>query len=133
MTLDSKAKGEATWEASLVKLGENLNVWLADALPAYMIPSGYVPVMDRPISSNVKLDRRRLRVLGSKWSLRDLQASSRQGAEPSEAEEFLTVAETRLRVLWALLPGSLDNVIGPCLNRCRCECPCQLIELLKRL
>jgi amino acid adenylation domain-containing protein len=97
------AKDEKTWEASLVKLGEKLNVWLADALPAYMIPSGYVPVIDWPVSSTAKLDRRRLRELGSKWGLQELQVSRQQAAEPSTAEESMTAAETRLRALWAMV------------------------------
>lgn len=99
----SIAKNETTWEASLVNAGEKLNLWLADALPVYMIPASYVPVLDWPVPSTGKLDKRRLREFGFKWSLYGLQTSSQQTTEPSETEESMTAAETRLRALWAMI------------------------------
>ncbi|KAJ6007935.1 nonribosomal peptide synthase [Penicillium herquei] len=94
---------DTEWEANLVKLGDRLNAWLADSLPAYMIPSGYISVEDWPVSGTKKLDRRRLRELGTQRTFQELQASDQASAEPAPAEETMTAAEIRLRALWAMV------------------------------
>ena len=102
LTAGSRIEDKA-WEAGLVKLGENLNTWLANVLPAYMIPSGYLALADWPATSTGKLDRMRLRELGTKQPLPDLQTSEDQHTAPTPAEETMTAAETRLRALWAMV------------------------------
>ncbi|GIJ87025.1 nonribosomal peptide synthase [Aspergillus pseudoviridinutans] len=103
LTQNSVVNDENTWRAGLTKLGDKLNSWLSDCLVAYMIPSGYIPVTDWPVSSTGKLDRRRLRELGSKWSLQDLQNPGLQSPESNAVEKSMTAAETRLRALWAMI------------------------------
>ena len=63
-----------SWEdvqSEVAAIGAELNESLSAALPAYMVPSVYVPVQKMPMLASGKVDRRRLRELGAlnDWSL----------------------------------------------------------------
>ncbi|TLD11150.1 hypothetical protein PgNI_05487 [Pyricularia grisea] len=74
---------------------------LREVLPAFMIPSAYLPVDEIPVAATGKADRRRLREFGSAMAWQqivELQAtimSTRDHQEPSND------AERRLRQIWA--------------------------------
>ncbi|KAI6543835.1 NRPS [Pyricularia oryzae] len=74
---------------------------LRGVLPAFMIPSAYLPVDEIPVAATGKADRRRLRELGSAMSwqqivqLQSTVMSARDHREPSND------AERRLRQIWA--------------------------------
>ncbi|KAJ5728907.1 acetyl-CoA synthetase-like protein [Penicillium malachiteum] len=54
---------------SLNQVGEELQ----DVIPGYMIPAAYIPVDTLPLSPTGKLDRLKLKHLGSQFSWKDLQ------------------------------------------------------------
>jgi len=85
-----------------------LEVALTNALPAYMVPSVYIPMEVMPMTSSGKLDRRRLRTLCQ--SLSDKQAAmyrlaGKSGRAPS------TEMEKTLQKLWhSILNVDTDSI-----------------------
>jgi amino acid adenylation domain-containing protein len=71
---------------------------LAAVLPAYMVPSAYVPIGEIPMTATGKTDRRRLREMGHAMTMQQLAALS-----PSQGERRppTTVRERQLAALWA--------------------------------
>jgi amino acid adenylation domain-containing protein len=75
-------------------------------LPAYMVPSAYVPVWKMPLLVSCKTDRKRLREIGSTITRQDLR---RFNAMMSKKTEPTTEIERRLGGLWAkVLGGEAD-------------------------
>ncbi|KAL4933411.1 nonribosomal peptide synthase SidD [Aspergillus undulatus] len=70
---------------------------VATVLPRYMVPTAYIPVNYMPVLISGKTDRKRLRELGAKLDLRDLD----QGASSSNHTGELSELEQRLRQAWA--------------------------------
>lgn len=71
---------------------------LTESLPAYMVPSLFIPITSMPLSSSGKVDRQQLRTLAERLTsaqLRDLQQSDLERAAPE------TEAEKTLQVLWS--------------------------------
>ncbi|KAJ6789651.1 hypothetical protein PWT90_05590 [Aphanocladium album] len=76
-----------------------LEEMLSSRLPSYMVPSVFFRIRELPLSASAKLDRRRLRELGSILSVSEL-AKLQQTPQPA-ARAPQTEAELRLRDLWA--------------------------------
>ncbi|KAL4803517.1 hypothetical protein BDV18DRAFT_166422 [Aspergillus unguis] len=70
---------------------------VATVLPRYMVPTAYIPVTFMPVLISGKTDRKRLRELGTKVDLRQLD----QGSSSSNHTGELSELEQRLRQAWA--------------------------------
>ncbi|KAH8647773.1 hypothetical protein BX600DRAFT_530728 [Xylariales sp. PMI_506] len=82
-------------------LMDNLADKLQEVLPGFMIPSVYIPIDEIPVASTGKIDRRRLREMGSAlaWSeILHLQSTILSAMEFVEPE---CDAERQLRQIWA--------------------------------
>ncbi|KAF7591575.1 hypothetical protein BBP40_001323 [Aspergillus hancockii] len=82
---------------------DELETQLLRSLPSYMVPKVYVPLGDIPLSHSGKTDRRRLRQLGSSFTmgqLADMQPTRRITSNPS------TQMETILQGFWAEVLGT---------------------------
>ncbi|RAL12432.1 putative nonribosomal peptide synthase [Aspergillus homomorphus CBS 101889] len=78
---------------------------LQETLPAFMIPSVYIPVPDIPLAATGKVNRKRLRDMGNEleWSqLVQLQATI---ITPVDHHEPTTYTESQLRCIWAQVLG----------------------------
>ncbi|CAJ2499769.1 Uu.00g026220.m01.CDS01 [Anthostomella pinea] len=81
-----------------------LNEWLKRVLPVYAIPVYYIPVPEFPLNANRKLDRNRLREMGTSFDP-SRQASSVKKRGPT------TQAEKRLAQLWSRALGiDVDSI-----------------------
>ncbi|KAJ5742224.1 hypothetical protein N7533_011633 [Penicillium manginii] len=83
---------------------------LSQALPQHMLPSAVIPVREMPLNLSRKIDRSRLRQMGSSLSLEELALFGPGQAEEKEAPT--NPAEEQLRTLWADvlgLPGCLHR------------------------
>ncbi|KAL4819990.1 hypothetical protein BDW67DRAFT_181698 [Aspergillus spinulosporus] len=81
----------------LRQLKENLGLYL----PAYMIPSVYVPMAHMPTTAHGKLDRRGLRDLSAGFSTEDLVSFSLAGSTSMAKREPITEAERAVASLWS--------------------------------
>jgi amino acid adenylation domain-containing protein len=87
---------------------EGLTERLAHVLPAYMIPSVYIPVWVMPLSSSAKIDRRHLRTLALKLSAEEVASFALiPSAKCSQA--LSTPREKLLARLWVDVLG-IDSV-----------------------
>ncbi|PNY24312.1 LOW QUALITY PROTEIN: Nonribosomal peptide synthetase [Tolypocladium capitatum] len=71
---------------------------LAEAVPAFMIPSVYIPTRAIPMMATGKVDRRSLRALGSSLTANDLAALSRSDGDRRAPR---TDTEQLMQTLWA--------------------------------
>ena len=88
----------AAMRSQLEPIVAGLDEKLSDRLPAYMVPSAYIPVRQMPMTASVKTDRKRLREMGSSLSMKQLTALKATGEKKREP---LTEIERRLQTLWA--------------------------------
>ncbi|KAL5003525.1 hypothetical protein BDV10DRAFT_155242 [Aspergillus recurvatus] len=70
---------------------------VATVLPRYMVPTAYIPVNYMPVLISGKTDRKRLRELGAKIDLSQIDQRSSSGNHTGELSEL----EQRLRQAWA--------------------------------
>ncbi|KAG6008109.1 NRPS protein, partial [Claviceps maximensis] len=93
----------------LNKIIEGLNQRLATYLPAYMIPSAYISLNDFPKTPSGKMDRRKLKEIGSASTIQELTGQ----ASTSLKKKAPTAAmELRLQALWAIVLGLRVDDIG---------------------
>ncbi|KAF1738050.1 Nonribosomal peptide synthetase dtxS1 [Beauveria bassiana] len=71
-----RTESNRSMETVVEELMVGLNDKLAQALPSYMIPSSYVPITELPMGGTGKIDRRRLRQIGSELSREQLLATA---------------------------------------------------------
>ncbi|KAF6229376.1 hypothetical protein HO133_007492 [Letharia lupina] len=88
----------AAMRSQLERIVAGLDEKLADCLPAYMVPSAYIPVRQMPMTVSAKTDRKRLREIGSSLSVEQLAAFEATGDEKRAPS---TEMERRLQTLWA--------------------------------
>ncbi|KIX01205.1 uncharacterized protein Z518_08930 [Rhinocladiella mackenziei CBS 650.93] len=99
--------GDATKKAT-TRLLKAMEDKLAGVLPAYMIPSAYIPLERLPLTGTGKTDRRKLREIGSTLSLEELAALN---PEREERRPPTTEWERRIQALWAsILRVPADSV-----------------------
>ncbi|EAW20684.1 putative nonribosomal peptide synthase [Aspergillus fischeri NRRL 181] len=113
---EQKAFGDGSPNSWLQPMTENARKSLAmvtealeAALPAYMVPSFFVPVHEMPTVSSTKIDRKKIRQLASSLQPEQLDSFSLEQRErfpPSEEMEF------RLRDLWATVLKMGAEAIG---------------------
>ena len=109
---DLLSVGLSTSEALLSQL-LGLNDKLAKSLPAYMIPSYDIPLTHIPLTSAGKIDRKRLRSLGSGMTTRAL-SNLLCGTVPHGSVTHLdrTGAERQMAELWAKVLSVRPETIG---------------------
>ncbi|CCF41962.1 peptide synthetase [Colletotrichum higginsianum] len=88
-------------EATLIRLQPECEADLARRLPSYMIPALYFALRDQlPLNTSGKLNRKKLRELGSGISVDDLQ-SLQSPSDRSDDEKPSTSTQLVLQELWA--------------------------------
>jgi amino acid adenylation domain-containing protein len=95
-------------KAATLKLTAGLADQLQDKLPAYMIPTAYIPVEHMPVGPTGKTDRRRLREIGTSLTLEQLeqfasQPPRRSGNGNRDAQSSLSSTEALLLDAWAVV------------------------------
>ncbi len=88
---------------------KDLEIALSSALPAYYVPSLFIPVTSMPMTTSGKLDRKRLRQLVQSLREEDVQTyrlASRSGRAPSGPVEQL------LAKLWESVLNLSPNAVG---------------------
>ncbi|KAF4958673.1 hypothetical protein FGADI_2223 [Fusarium gaditjirri] len=85
---------------TLRSLAKELEIVLFNAVPAYMVPSAWLPVSKMPLTSSGKLNRRSLRVLGE--SVPEAKMKSYKLALKSGRAPFSEI-EKQLAAMWAQL------------------------------
>lgn len=86
-----------------------LQARLINTMPAYMVPSLFIPLSQMPTTTSGKLDRRGLKELAARLKLLDLlncALTSVAKRAPS------TVKEKKLQAVWAAVLGVAQNSIG---------------------
>ncbi|KAF5719487.1 non-ribosomal peptide synthetase [Fusarium mundagurra] len=81
-------------------LAKQLEIVLFNAVPAYMVPSAWLPVSKMPLTSSGKLNRRSLRVLGESVpaaKMKSYKLALKSGRAPSSE------IEKQLAAMWAQL------------------------------
>ncbi|KAM0283778.1 hypothetical protein ACHAQH_002368 [Verticillium albo-atrum] len=99
-TTSSKAQSE--FDSGLVS---DLTRHLSQALPRYMVPTAFIFLDRLPLSPTGKLDRKRLRNIGTQAKVDEIR-TRRPGVEPT------TELEKRLRDGWAEVLGVDPDTIG---------------------
>ena len=99
----------AAMRSRLERIVSGLDEKLADCLPAYMVPSAYIPVGQMPMTVSAKTDRKRLREIGSSLSVEQLAAWEAAG---DEKRAPATAMERRLQMLWATTLSLDSEKIG---------------------
>lgn len=97
-------------EAELLKMNEDIETSISQRLPTSMIPSLYFGISEPPLTNSGKMDRKRLRDIGSILStqqLVELQTKTTGLKRQPHSEQ-----EHQLRQLWAQVLGSNPNSIG---------------------
>ncbi len=80
----------------------NVNHYLAEQLPIYMVPAAYIPLQAMPLLVSAKTDRKRLRELGSSLSRKDIAGFT---AAATEKREPGTPMEKALAEIWRQVLG----------------------------
>ncbi|KAK3675254.1 NRPS [Recurvomyces mirabilis] len=95
--------------AELAKMMQRLAEGLAERVPAYMIPTAYVPIDCIPMSTTGKADRRKLRALGGSMTIGELTALVPRKGEHRRPR---TAIEIKLQSLFASTIGISASSIG---------------------
>ncbi|KIE00723.1 nonribosomal peptide synthase, partial [Metarhizium majus ARSEF 297] len=99
----SEPRDEEAMQNELAKITAGLADRLLARVPAYMVPSAYIPLNEIPVTPTGKIDRRRLRAMGQQWTLESLVRTNLPLS--SERPQPSTVTEKRLQSLWAAVLG----------------------------
>ncbi|PKY07395.1 acetyl-CoA synthetase-like protein [Aspergillus campestris IBT 28561] len=98
ITIDVDSQNPPEVRDSLARLTAGVTDQIARFLPPYMVPTVFLPVDQIPRTVTGKTDRRRLREIGSRWTLgqlAELQPSRGDRRTPA------TPTEQRLQSMWA--------------------------------
>nr|POF01389.1 nonribosomal peptide synthetase vlms [Quercus suber] len=89
---------------------ETIQERLESTLPQYMVPSVFAPLRELPVTRSRKTDRRRLRSIGTAWTVDEIAKLRMGGARKKDLP--CTAAEQLLRGLWAEVLGIASDDIG---------------------
>uniref|UniRef100_A0A0B7KPS8 Carrier domain-containing protein n=1 Tax=Bionectria ochroleuca TaxID=29856 RepID=A0A0B7KPS8_BIOOC len=103
------APGDTDSEMLVITVPAAVEEALMRQLPAYMQPSVYFALQSLPTTSSGKVDRRRLRELGSSLSLQELVEMRRD----QEKRAISTDTERQMQKIWARVLG-IDNMNSIC-------------------
>lgn len=104
------SQDEETFLETAHKTVDGLSDKLRDKLPAYMVPSSYVPVRTFPMTGTGKTDRRALRQLAEAMSRQDLARFN--AAQQSELRVPTTDTEVLMHALWAAVLAIDEDTFG---------------------
>ncbi|KAA8577032.1 hypothetical protein EYC84_007048 [Monilinia fructicola] len=95
-----------------LKLTAGLEDRLKNILPAYMVPTAYIPVAEIPVGPTGKTDRKRIREIGSSLTLQEL-VNSHAHRGSSDGAYVPSPTEALLIELWATVLGLDNSQISP--------------------
>jgi len=102
---------DADTKSALIPTLANLNSGLLESLPAYMIPSFTIPLQHIPLTLSGKVDRKKLRSLGSSLTAKAIAGLTRAGISAESLGGNSKEAERRMARLWRkVLPIAADGV-----------------------
>ncbi|GKZ51836.1 nonribosomal peptide synthase, partial [Aspergillus brasiliensis] len=100
-------------EADLLSLAKrtaiSLDESLAARIPAFMIPSAYIPLQKIPVTATGKTDRRRLREMAKDVTWDQLISTDSHGPDRCQPG---TEMEIQLQILWGTVLGVERSLIG---------------------
>lgn len=110
-TLEDLLTIDAMTKSALLSRLANLNSSLLESLPAYMIPSYTIPLRHIPLTLSGKVDRKKLRSLGSSLTMKTIADLTRAGISAESPGGNSKEAERRMAQLWGkVLPIAADEV-----------------------
>lgn len=86
-------------KATITEVNEKTVERLSEVLPSYMIPTSWINLEEFPITPTGKIDRRRIRDIGSSMSLKTL--TSWNELHLHSQRKLQTLSERQLQSLWA--------------------------------
>ncbi|KAK5988142.1 Nonribosomal peptide synthetase dtxS1 [Cladobotryum mycophilum] len=107
---DDSKQGSKKFDARIIRAVKTIQESLESVLPYYMVPSVLVPVSHLPLTPSGKIDRRRLRQMGSDLSGEELATLRTLGTEGKRMPQ--TEMEHRLRDVWAQVLNIKAERIG---------------------
>lgn len=96
-SLESLLIDRNSWTASQRDRMATIKAYLQDTLPAYMIPSVFIPLSAMPFVSSMKIDRRKLKALTDSLSLERLTEFSMADRKLAPTTDM----EFKIRALWS--------------------------------
>lgn len=103
--LHGAAMGDDELRATVEGLTQGIGKRLASRVPAYMVPTAYIPLRSTPLTASAKVDRVRLRRLAEALTPEELQVfTSRSTTQPSQRSPRAGL-EQQLAKLWAEVLG----------------------------
>lgn len=106
---DDQTVGSRTIDATLLPIDAAVEDSMAEKMPSYMIPTVFFAVNSIPLNTSGKTDRRKLRDLGSSFSLEKLAEMRDKGGSKRNPK---TVSECTLHDIWAAVLGMSPDAIG---------------------
>ncbi|KAJ5312432.1 Nonribosomal peptide synthetase dtxS1 [Penicillium antarcticum] len=94
-------------DAEMINVSKETVARLAQKVPMYMLPSLFFSMAELPLTLTGKLDRRRLREIGSSWSMEKVVLAASSDKRPPRTRE-----EDELRSLWAHIFNIDQCLIG---------------------
>ncbi|KAJ4389992.1 hypothetical protein N0V93_007465 [Gnomoniopsis smithogilvyi] len=112
VAVDEKKQRESEELKRIVALIDGLTKHLQDALPAFMIPTIYLPVDEIPVTPTGKVNRRLLVEKGNAMTWEKIVALQRTILPTTEFQEPSTAIEGQLRDIWAQVLGLDVSIIS---------------------
>jgi amino acid adenylation domain-containing protein/non-ribosomal peptide synthase protein (TIGR01720 family) len=103
-------QAELRLRAQATQITSGLDEKLALHLPAYMIPSVYIPLRRFPVTTTGKLDRKQLRQIGEQLTPEQLMSTGPY--QSNERRQPRTEMEQRIQRLWSTVLGLPAPSIG---------------------
>lgn len=105
LTIDSNSK------SALIPRLADMNSSLLGLLPAYMVPTYTIPLQHIPLTLSGKVDRKKLRSLGSSLTTKTIVDLTQADASAKSPDGDSKEAERRMAQLWgSVLPIAADEV-----------------------
>lgn len=109
---DTSSMTDEGLSLAVAQLTNGINGRLARVVPAYMVPSGYIPLRTMPMMTTGKTDRRRLRNDTSALTTRQLADILSATSSGRSQRPVSTPDEQLLQKIWAGLFGLDQETIG---------------------
>lgn len=106
---DQAVESRTVVDVAVLPIDAAVEEAMAEKIPSYMIPTVFFAVNSIPLNTSGKTDRRKLRDLGSSYSLEKLAEVRGKGASKRKPK---TVAECTLHEIWAAVLGMSADAIG---------------------